>query len=97
MQIKGSTVLHVLTILLTLGEKEPFGNCQWQEDREDGGKKPTMLYEGSVASSLEQPLSIWALQTHTLFETDLFCSPHFAYRIKYFLKTDMIGFDVAHT
>ena len=58
MQIKGSTVLHVLKILLTLGEKEPFGNCQWQEDREEGGKKPTMLYEGSVASSLEQPLSI---------------------------------------
>ena len=59
MQIKGSTVLHhCLENTIDSGRKEPFGNCQWQEDREEGDKKPTMLYEGSVASSPEQPLSI---------------------------------------
>ena len=37
MQIKGGTVLHVLKMLLTLGEKKTCGNCQWQEDRKGGG------------------------------------------------------------
>ena len=61
MQIKGGTVLHVLKMLLTLGEKKTCGNCQWQEDRKGGGgghKSCRTLQRYSVASGMEQPLSV---------------------------------------